>query len=209
MNTFYVTYISHSGSDEKIAAIGAKPNSNKDTETILSDLVKEGIKEPFLISQITLCETVPLYLATERFKHKVGFTYVNKSTQENDIVYTPSKWIEAVSEGDIRCGGLSLPIDKQLLINSLYEESTSKAVATYKKLLDEGVHPEQAQMVLPQSLSISYYVSGSIYSFAKAYNYLGTSNVTKDLQLLAHKEHLTIKELFPLAWNALINNLKN
>ena len=38
---------------------------------------------------------------------------------------------------------------------------------TYRQLLDDGVAPEQARMVLPQSMITEWYWSGSLYAFAK------------------------------------------
>jgi thymidylate synthase ThyX len=43
----------------------------------------------------------------------------------------------------------------------------NNALQMYKQLIDEGVAPEQARMVLPQSMMTEWYWSGTVFSFAK------------------------------------------
>ena len=76
---------------------------------------------------------------------------------------------------------------------------------TYENLLRKGVCPEQARMVLPQSMYTSYYVTGSLAAFARAYKLRIDKHAQKEIQELAEKWNAIIKDLYPVSWEALTN----
>jgi thymidylate synthase (FAD) len=73
-------------------------------------------------------------------------------------------------------------------------------------LLKSGVAPEQARMVLPQSTYTSYYVTGSLAAFARAYNLRSQPDAQAEIRELAEQWNKIISPLFPEAWRALTNN---
>jgi len=79
---------------------------------------------------------------------------------------------------------------------------------TYNYLLRLGVCPEQARMVLPQSMYTSYYVTGSLYAFARAYNLRSDPHAQKEIQYLASLWDKIINVLYPTSWAALTNKEK-
>jgi thymidylate synthase (FAD) len=70
-------------------------------------------------------------------------------------------------------------------------------------MISSGVAPEQARMVLPQSMYTSYYVTGSLYAFARAYNLRSDPHAQKEIQDLAATWDEIMKTLFPVSWEAL------
>jgi thymidylate synthase (FAD) len=75
-------------------------------------------------------------------------------------------------------------------------------------LLKSGVAPEQARMVLPQSTYTSYYVTGSLAAFARAYNLRSQPDAQAEIRELAEQWNKIILPLFPEAWRALTSNEK-
>ena len=74
---------------------------------------------------------------------------------------------------------------------------------TYKQLLDEGVCPEQARMVLPQSMMTEWYWSGSLDAFADMCKLRCASDTQAETQEVAKQISVQMHELFPVSWMAL------
>jgi len=78
---------------------------------------------------------------------------------------------------------------------------TSKVL--YNSLLDRGVCPEQARMVLPQSMMTEWYWSGSLDAFADMCNLRCSGDTQLETRLVANQICDSMKELFPVSWFAL------
>jgi len=65
------------------------------------------------------------------------------------------------------------------------------------------VAPEQARMVLPQSMLTSYYVTGSLAAFARAMKLRADSHAQLEIQMLAQQWGKVIEPLFPVSWREL------
>ena len=70
-------------------------------------------------------------------------------------------------------------------------------------MIEAGVAPEQARMILPQSMMTEWYWSGTLYAFARVCNL----RCSPDAQLESREVCLKIAEycdtLFPHCWRAL------
>lgn len=189
--------------------------SEKDSK-LIRYLAKHNHFTPFTHPQITLRETVPIFVARQRFKHVVGFTYNEVSRRYVDDepeFYTPEVW-RSRPEGSVKQGsgegsishvpdpavgeGRWYPIDKA------YTEFLEQALYLYKNMIDCGVAPEQARMVLPQSMYTSYYVTGSLAAFARFYKQRIDDHAQKEIQDLAKQVGDIIQPLYPVSWKALV-----
>jgi thymidylate synthase (FAD) len=77
------------------------------------------------------------------------------------------------------------------------------ALMMYKQLLDEGVAPEQARMVLPQSMMTEWYWSGTLYAFAKMCGLRLKEDTQAETRIVAEKIEDVMMELYPVSWEAL------
>ncbi len=77
---------------------------------------------------------------------------------------------------------------------------------TYKTLIDVGVCPEQARMVLPQSMITEWYWSGSLDAFADMCNLRCKSDTQYETQVVAEHIDTEMAKLFPVSWKALREN---
>jgi thymidylate synthase (FAD) len=66
-----------------------------------------------------------------------------------------------------------------------------------------GVSPEQARMVLPQSMMTEFYWTGSLYAFARVCNLRCNSNTQEETQEVAWQIDEIARENFPVCWAAL------
>lgn len=192
-----------------------KELSSKDA-ALIRYLAKHDHFTPFTHCMITLRETVPIFVARQRFKHTIGFSYNEVSRRYVDDTpefYLPDLWrfkADNVKQGSHYTGLTSQEVNGKLRdkeeANGLImspEEIYEDCLKTYKQLLSIGVCAEQARMVLPQSMYTSYYVTGSLSAFARAYKLRIDKHAQKEIQELAESWNNIIKDLFPVSWKAL------
>lgn len=208
-------YVDHLGDDLRVAnAARVSFNKHKDVADerdarLIRYLADNDHWTPFAHTAITLRETVPIFVARQRFKHTVGFTYNEVSRRYVDDApefYTPQKW-RGRPEGSLKQGSSDaevtrVPFDdvSDISINELYGELLEHVENVYYSLIQGGVAPEQARMVLPQSMYTSYYVTGSLAAFARAYRQRIDSHAQLEIQELAKQWDDIIKPLFPVSW---------
>ena len=141
----------------------------------------------------------PVFVARQLVKHKflrwneISRRYVDDEPE----FYTPDVWrgrAEDKKQGS--AGEVKLPylVPHEFYRSALYE---------YQTLLEAGVAPEQARMVLPQSTMTEWYWSGSLDAFADMCRLRITPDTqyeTRQVALMIDKKML---ELFPVSWLAL------
>lgn len=208
--TIKVELIDHMGDDLRVVN-AARVSFNK-TATVLVDkdegliryLAKNDHWTPFAHPQITLREEVPFFVARQRFKHQIGFVYNEVSRRyvdEEPGYFWPESWRQR-PEGSVKQGSGDDHPD-QVMLNTVYEHFLTTVEAAYAGLLDVGVAPEQARMVLPQSTYTSYYVTGSLAAFARAYLQRIDKHAQYEIQLLAREWDKIMRRLYPVAWRHL------
>lgn len=180
-------------------------------ERLIKYLANHNHWTPFAHCMVTLREKVPIFVARQRFKHMVGFTYNEVSRRYVDDApefFIPDKW-RSRPEGSVKQGSGDETLDivpfgvEAISIKEAYKEHLMNAEDLYDFLIKTGVAPEQARMVLPQSMYTEYYVTGSLAAFARAYKLRADSHAQKEIQDLAKMWDEVISPLFPISWKAL------
>jgi thymidylate synthase (FAD) len=229
-------YIEHMGSDLRVVN-SARVSFSKESEWYIPEdaqkmgysvnlklkeedkkliiyLAKHNHWTPFSHPQITMRESVPIFVARQRFKHMVGFTYNEESRRYIDSkpsFYTPEVWRKRADK--VKQGSSNEPVDEPLYIRNMYTPRTTDdtykryleyAQDLYNDLLENGTCPEQARMVLPQSMITSYYVTGSLAAWARAYKQRIDLHAQKEIRDLAAQWGEIIEPLFPVSWEALV-----
>lgn len=175
---------------------------------------------PFTHPQITMRETVPIFIARQRFKHVVGFTYNEMSRRYVDTTpefYMPDVWrkrAENKKQGSseevvthfgkhFTWDGWEETFKEADSVNEAYDYFVKHAEFLYNSMLESGICPEQARMILPQSMMTSYYVTGSLAAWARAYKLRSDSHAQKEIRDLAAQWNEIIEPLFPVSWKEL------
>jgi thymidylate synthase (FAD) len=180
--------------------------SEKDKK-LIRYLSRNGHWTPFSHPQITLRETVPIFVARQRFKHMIGFAYNEISRRYVDDLpefFFPETW-RTKPDGSIKQGSGNVHHNTHEVMEQ-YRQHMRSANSFYTWLIKEGVAPEQARMVLPQSMYTSYYVTGSLAAWARAYKLRIDGHAQKEIQDLAKRWDAIIRPLFPVSWAALTDN---
>ena len=206
VNSARVSFDKESDWNKDIPATGIKELKESDVK-LINYLAIHNHFTPFTHPTITLRENVPLFVARQRFKHMVGFSYNEVSRRYVDSppeFYEPKEWRRRASNAKQGSSNEIVDISKGAYMNE-YQKALKSCEWTYKHLLRLGVCPEQARMVLPQSMYTSYYVTGSLYAFARAYNLRSDPHAQQEIQYLASLWDKIINVLYPNSWAALTN----
>lgn len=185
--------------------------SDRDTK-LIAYLAKHEHWSPFAHAFASFRVRAPIFVARQLQKHTVGLAWNEVSRRYVDdepTFFTPETWRkraenvkqgssdEAVTEAEI--GRYKKPIKP-------YVNNAAQASLTlYNQLLEAGVCPEQARMVLPQSMMTQWVWSGSLYAFARVCNLRLDSHTQKETQQVAKLISAEMTNLFPESWKALVN----
>ena len=176
---------------------------------LIKFLADNGHFTPFTHCMITLRETVPIFVSRQRFKHTVGFSYNEVSRRyvtDEPQFYDPPFFRKAAP--NVKQGSLAEPVASQSYSKRIYDNLMLEANYVYQELLKACVAPEQARMVLPQSMYTSYYVTGSLAAFARAYNLRSDPTAQSEIRELALQWNDICASLYPVSWYHLTQSVK-
>ena len=193
---------------------GPECNLSKKDQKLIEYLARHNHFTPFTHVQITMRERVPIFIARQRFKHTVGFSYNEISRRYVDdepSFFVPDVWRR---RSENKKQGSSDEVITELVfknpvtgqpIEQAYEDLISFCKETYETMIESGVAPEQARMVLPQSMYTEYYVTGSLSAWARAYKLRIDSHAQREIQQLAEQWDTVISGIKDLehSWKAL------
>lgn len=206
-------YIDHFGNDNRVvdaARVSFDKESSQygydNNKKLIKYLARHGHFSPFTHPQITLRYTVPIFVARQEFKHIVGFTRNEVSRRYVDDepeFFMPEVW-RSRPGGSVKQGS-GLPLDSQSneYYQGYYDRLIEFVEEMYRQMISDGVAPEQARMVLPQSMYTSYYITGSLAAFARFYKQRTDAHAQVEIQELAKQVGDIIQPLFPVSWAAL------
>jgi thymidylate synthase (FAD) len=103
--------------------------------------------------------------------------------------------------------GAELPARLQMDISRMYSNAVDNAKVVYDSLLAQGVAPEQARMVLPQSMMTSWIETGSLAYWARLVNQRTDPHAQKEIENLARQVGDAMAEKFPVSWSALVKGV--
>ena len=213
------TYIDHMGNDltvvnsarvsfgkqsklECIDMVKGKFILSAKDKKLIQYLAKHNHKSPFNHAFATFHVKAPVFVARQLVKHEyMPWNEISRRYVDSDPeFYTPDTWRgrsadkKQGSKGEVKLDAVSqhsLDLD---LIN---------LVDQYKSLLKTGVAPEQARMVLPQSMMTEWYWSGSLFAFAKMCHLRLKDDSQYETRLVAEQVEDVMMKLFPASWEAL------
>lgn len=172
---------------------------------LLNYLAKHNHWSPFAHNSITIRVTAPIFLARQLVKHQVGGVWNEISRRYVD--YTPSFYVP--TEYHMRPQNAKQGSGSMFNSQSCWEFQSyirahcCRALELYEELLDKGVAPEEARIVLPLNMMTSWYWTGSLAFFFRVYKQRHDSHAQLIAQEFAGKLKDVIEPLFPEAWKAL------
>ena len=232
--TIAVTPIDFMGSDLSVVnaarvSFGKKHtefDSERDTK-LIKYLAKHKHISPFGHAFASFHVKAPVFVARQLVKHKflrwneISRRYVDDKPE----FYRPDVWrgrsadkkqgsdgiVEGVWDLEVATGAIETDMQGRMLV-----PYTSVTTCTmnfieaqmdfYEQLVEHGVAPEQARMVLPQSTMTEWIWSGSLDAFASMCKLRLKPDTQYETRLVAEMIDFIMEPKFPVSWKALLEN---
>lgn len=206
-----VELVDHMGSD-LTAVNAARVSYGAESKTLterdshlLSFLAEHEHVTPFRHAAVTLRCRAPIFLARQLGKHQVGFSWneISRRYKDGDAIevefYTPDLVLGRPDKLMTQTAA-PLPFDIATDMRMYMANAAKSALREYQALIGFGVAPEQARMVLPQSMITEWIWTGSLYGWASMYNQRSTEHAQYEARLFAEEVSKVMSELFPICW---------
>jgi len=216
-----VTYVDHMGDDLSVVnaarvSFGKKSDymprvhmgepkvlQHKD-DRLIKYLAKHKHKSPFNHTFTTFHVKAPVFVARQLVKHEyMPWNEISRRYVKTEPEFYVPQWRESADDKKQGSGGPMGNAERKPVANK-YEQLTKGAARTYRRMLELGVCEEQARMVLPQSMMTEWYWSGTLFAFAKMCSLRLKADTQVETQYVAQKIALTMADLYPVSWDALM-----
>ena len=174
-------------------------------ERLIKYLAQHGHWTPFGHPQVQLRVSAPIFVARQLVKHQVGLVWNEVSRRYVDDeprFYETAYWRGVADNKKQGSSDEDININPRNDMVDDYKKVLSTAKWTYEELLRKGVCPEQARMVLPQSMMTEWYWSGTLYAFARVCNLRCKDDAQRETQMVANLIDGDAREIFPVSWRA-------
>ena len=204
-----VTLIDKMGTDLSVVnAARVSYSKTKDVfdgkdEKLIKFLAEHEHWSPFAHASMQFRIKAPIFVARQLVKHQVGLVWNEVSRRYVDFppeIYKPEAWrgrpvnSKQGSDGTVELGQT---IDHNL------ETTMESCLILYNTMIQKGVAPEQARMVLPQSMMTEWYWSGTLYAFARVCALRCAKDTQLETQKIANFIADFAMESFPISWKYL------
>ena len=144
----------------------------------------------------------PIFVARHLVKHEylIMSEYSRRYITDDVEFYIPKVWRKAAE--DVKQGSSSEEVkntDYGEAISDEMEAFNTNCIEFYNQLLLAKVAPEQARMVLPQSLMTAWTWSGTLGAFANMCKLRLSPDTQYETRLVAQQVYTELKKQFPVA----------
>ena len=169
-------------------------------EHLIKYLAKHNHWTPFGHCYLQFHIKAPIFIARQLAKHQVGLVwnevsrrYVDSKPEFFDPILFRGR-AENKKQGSKPVS--SIEYDMKPLIEYVTQ--------CYENMLDKGICPEQARMVLPQAMYTEWYWSGSLAAFTRLCNLRCKEDTQLETRFIAHEISSLARDHFPTSWECLI-----
>lgn len=216
-------YLQHMGTDLTVVN-AARVSFDKESEWIMNEqthstelserdaklvnyLSKHGHWTPFAHCLVSIRITVPFFVANQLKRHQIGFALNEVSRRYVDDepeFFAPDEW-RMRPDGSIKQGS-GTPLQDQASASAILAKTEGQCRESYSKMLELGVAPEMARMVLPESTYTSWWWTGSLVAWARVCKQRLDAHAQSETREIAKQIDGIIRPLFPVSWRALMED---
>lgn len=160
---------------------------------------------PFSHPQLQFRIKMPLFVAREWYRHTVGFTrnevsrrYVNTEPE----FYIPNEFRNKPEQGQSKQGSIGIHRNNDIF-KEYYRREYLLIAEQYNKMIEVGVAPEQARIILPQGTYTEFWETASLYAYSRLCRLRIQPDAQKETRLYAEAVSSLIEPLFPVSWGEL------
>jgi thymidylate synthase (FAD) len=177
-----------------------RPELSKSDAKLIKYLAKHNHISPFGHAFASFHIKAPIFVARQLVKHKflrwneISRRYVDSEPE----FYEPSEWRGRSKDKKQGSDGIVDVED--------WGDTSWACLTAYKDLLEHGVCPEQARMVLPQNTMTEWHWSGSLDAFASMCQLRCKPDTQLETRLVADQISTKMSELYSVSWQSLIES---
>ena len=193
----------------RVSFAGESEEFGSRDKKLIRYLAKHNHWTPFAHVQVQFRIKAPVFVARQLVKHQVGLVWNEISRRYVDVVpefHAPEAWRKRAP--DKKQGSLDETFEgrDEERFDIKYWDLIEKAKAIYDNMIACGVAPEQARMVLPQSMMTEWYWTGSLAAFARVVKQRTSSDAQYECQVIAQKidQVLAVSEEVSYSWACLM-----
>ncbi len=184
---------------------GSTKLPDKDVK-LIHYLTKHNHWTPFAHCFATFRVKTPIFVARQLVKHQVGLCWNEVSRRYVDE--EPEFWfperLRARPSGSIKQGSGDVHLNSTAWKADL-KENTSACLAMYSSMIQDGVAPEEARMVLPLNTMTEWIWSGSLAAWARTCKLRLDPHTQEATRLVAEMFAKELEPIFPVSWSALMS----
>lgn len=204
------------------AEAGAWANGNNDAMVLkyedynlVNFLAREKHLLPFRHPTVTLRCKAPLFVARQLGKHQAGMSWSEESRRyitTEPTFYWPDKWRKRADNVKQGSSDEELPFAMDEVGMTLRGEDIFLrdyeyiAVSLYQSALSMGMAPEQARMILPQNLEITWVWTGTLLAWSHMIKERTAPTTQRETQEFARMVEQIMNDLYPVSMEALLEN---
>jgi len=181
---------------------GHRVNLSQKDEKLIKYLADHNHWSPFAHASLQFRIKAPIFVARQLVKHQVGLVWNEVSRRYVDDepeFYIPFMWRKRPPKS-IKQGSSKEEVE--------YDITSEMGILKklYNDMIEKGIAPEMARMILPQNMMTEWYWSGSLYAFARVCNLRlkeDTQSETRDV--VTHIEQV-MRDQFPVSSQYLLDN---
>ena len=180
---------------------------SKGDKGLIKYLAKHGHWTPFGHCSLSFHIKAPIFVARQLVKHQVGLVWNEVSrryVEDEPEFWMPGEWRGRPTDKKQGSSEETVEwLDRLERVGGAVRKSCEMAIKTYNRMIEAGVAPEQARMVLPQNTYTEWYWSGSLYAFSRVCGLRCKGDTQEETRKVAWEIHDLAKEKFPVSWEAL------
>lgn len=153
-------------------------------------LAKHGHWTPFAHVQLQFRIKAPLFVARQLHKSSIGLAVNEVSRRYVDFepeFHTPEAWRKRADNKKQGSSDEVFTGKQEERWNEKYCDLLERVRTTYDNMIAAGVSPEQARMILPQSMMTEWYWTGSLAAFARVVKQRVSDDAQYECRIVAEK----------------------
>jgi len=210
-----VTLMNHTPDGDLLVVNAARCSFDKehkefDTDkdvNLLNYLAREKHVLPFRHPSATLRVTAPIFVLRQALKSQVGMSASEVSrryiTTEPEFYRPKGMWRETADNVKQGSSNDVVNLEHAFVVDEKLEKHYENSRKLYNDLLESNICPEQARMVLPQSMYSTVVWTGTLLAWHHFVDLRMHPHAQKEIRRFAGAVDAIMNNIFYYSWNAL------